>query len=152
MVLNFKFQCYKFPFREEGVIERCGSTDVIETFISISNLLTVFNSSANFLAYMLKGKKFREKFTETFCLWPCCGRGKDNAAGQGRLTVRHNLNSRTTLVTSTPVTAATVFKPVEVAVKTSSVNFCLSTLRTQTSPTTSAVNESDKDRESTAFL
>ena len=36
------------------MIERCGSTDVIETFISISNLLTVFNSSINFYIYLAK--------------------------------------------------------------------------------------------------
>ena len=44
----------------------CMMTDFVDVFISISNLLNVFNSAANFLVYMLKGKKFRAQFRQTY--------------------------------------------------------------------------------------
>ena len=44
----------------------CQTTEFIETAISISNLLTVVNSAANFLIYMLRGKKFRDLFLQTY--------------------------------------------------------------------------------------
>ena len=44
----------------------CQTTEFIESAISISNLLTVVNSAANFLIYMLKGKKFRDLFLQTY--------------------------------------------------------------------------------------
>ncbi len=45
----------------------CDSNAFIETAISLSNLSTCVNSSANFLVYMLRGKKFRDLFLETYC-------------------------------------------------------------------------------------
>jgi hypothetical protein len=52
----------------------CETTVFIETMISLSNLLVCVNSSGNFLLYMLRGKKFRDAFCQTyfrlFC--KCC--------------------------------------------------------------------------------
>ena len=46
--------------------EECLTNNFIEWAISISNLLTVVNSAANFLIYMLRGKKFRDIFLKTY--------------------------------------------------------------------------------------
>ena len=46
--------------------EECLTNNFIEWAISISNLLTVVNSAANFLIYMLRGKKFRDIFLQTY--------------------------------------------------------------------------------------
>ena len=51
---------------EETVLPTCQTTDFIETVTSVSNLLTVVNSAANFLIYMLRGKKFRDLFLQTY--------------------------------------------------------------------------------------
>ena len=51
--------------------EVCASTDFFDRMISLANLSTCVNSAANFLVYMLRGKKFRDLFLETYC---CCGR------------------------------------------------------------------------------
>ena len=53
--------------------QECLTNDFIEWAISISNLLTVVNSAANFLIYMLRGKKFRDIFLQTYfrnCMKP----------------------------------------------------------------------------------
>ena len=47
----------------------CESNTFIEYAISLANLFTCINSSANFLVYMLRGKKFRDLFFATYC--PC---------------------------------------------------------------------------------
>ena len=47
-------------------------TDFVDVFISIANLLNVFNSAANFLVYMLKGKKFRAQFRQTYFINNTC--------------------------------------------------------------------------------
>jgi len=44
----------------------CHSTKLIDTFISLANLFACINSSANFLIYMLRGKKFRDAFLSTY--------------------------------------------------------------------------------------
>ena len=46
--------------------QECLTNNFIEWAISISNLLTVVNSAANFLIYMLRGKKFRDIFLQTY--------------------------------------------------------------------------------------
>ena len=51
---------------EDSGLPSCQSTAFIDTAISISNLLTVINSAANFLVYMLRGKKFRDLFLQTY--------------------------------------------------------------------------------------
>ena len=47
----------------------CESTPSFEVVISLANLSTCVNSAANFLVYMLRGKKFRDLFLDTYC---CC--------------------------------------------------------------------------------
>lgn len=54
---------------------RCQTTPLIEKIISFSNLLAVFNSAANFLVYMLRGKKFRDYFIQTYCSHLCSSSG-----------------------------------------------------------------------------
>ncbi len=49
------------------------STPFIDMIISVSNLLSCFNSAANFLLYMLRGEKFRTIFFEFYAL---SGNGK----------------------------------------------------------------------------
>ncbi len=51
--------------------EYCESNPVIDTLISLSNLLMCINSAANFLMYMVRGTKFRRAFIRTYagCLW-----------------------------------------------------------------------------------
>ena len=44
----------------------CQSTAFIDAVISVSNLMSVLNSAANFLVYMLRGRKFREAFLRTY--------------------------------------------------------------------------------------
>ena len=60
--------------------KNCETTVFIETMISLSNILVCINSSANFLLYMLRGKKFRDAFCQTyfrlFC--KCCRKKNRN--------------------------------------------------------------------------
>ena len=47
----------------------CNSTPFFDVVISLANLSSCVNSAANFLVYMLRGKKFRDLFLDTYC---CC--------------------------------------------------------------------------------
>ena len=51
---------------QETGLPECRSTPFIDTAISLSNLFAVVNSAANFLIYMLRGKKFRDLFLKTY--------------------------------------------------------------------------------------
>ena len=51
---------------QETGLPECRSTPFIDTAISLSNLFAVINSAANFLIYMLRGKKFRDLFVKTY--------------------------------------------------------------------------------------
>ena len=62
--------------QEAAALPTCQTTDFIETVISISNVLTVVNSAANFLIYMLRGKKFRDLFLQTY-FSKCIQRSQD---------------------------------------------------------------------------
>jgi hypothetical protein len=42
------------------------SVDILTSSCSLANLLSCINSSANFLVYMLRGKKFRDAFVVTY--------------------------------------------------------------------------------------
>ena len=44
----------------------CHGTKLIDGLISLANLFACINSAANFLIYMLRGKKFREEFVSTY--------------------------------------------------------------------------------------
>ncbi len=61
---------------------------------SISNLLSCFNSAANFLIYMLRGRKFREAFLSTY---GCCARRPSAetmaAASERGMSLRHHVRS-----------------------------------------------------------
>lgn len=63
----------------------CHSTKFIDTLISLANLFACINSAANFLIYMLRGKKFREAFCNTYscCLRPSLSEA-GGAGGSGR--------------------------------------------------------------------
>merc|ERR1711997_1075319 len=67
---------YILELEEEAPLPTCQTTDFIETVISISNVLTVVNSAANFLIYMLRGKKFRDLFLQTY-FSKCIQRSQD---------------------------------------------------------------------------
>ncbi|CAB4067321.1 unnamed protein product [Lepeophtheirus salmonis] len=55
-----------FCQKDDSSNMKCYSTPFIDTIVSLSNVLTCFNSAANFLVYMLRGKKFRDAFLETY--------------------------------------------------------------------------------------
>ena len=67
---------YILELDQEAALPTCQTTDFIETVISISNVLTVVNSAANFLIYMLRGKKFRDLFLQTY-FSKCIQRSQD---------------------------------------------------------------------------
>ena len=67
---------YILELDDEASLPTCQTTDFIETVISISNVLTVVNSAANFLIYMLRGKKFRDLFLQTY-FSKCIQRSQD---------------------------------------------------------------------------
>ena len=58
--------CTFFFFQEK----ECESTTAIEFMISFGTLLTVLNSSMNFIIYMWRGKEFRQVFKKKI---PVCG-------------------------------------------------------------------------------
>ena len=47
--------------------EHCDTTPFVQTCINLSHLLVCFNSSANFVIYLLGGEKFRRVWCETYC-------------------------------------------------------------------------------------
>ena len=53
--------------KDLGGIKQCTSSLFIETAISLANLSSCINSAANFMVYMIRGKKFRDLFLETYC-------------------------------------------------------------------------------------
>lgn len=71
MFLSFQIYCNHDLTKPIG---HCQTTNFIETIISLSNLLVCVNSSGNFLFYMLRGKKFRDAFYQTYVrlLCRCC--------------------------------------------------------------------------------
>ena len=59
----------------------CYTTPFVNTIVNLSHLLVCFNSSANFVIYLLGGEKFRRVWCETYL----CRRGQpyfEDAAGQ----------------------------------------------------------------------
>lgn len=62
---------YEGFFCEKGASNYCRNTPVINTIISLSNLLMCINSAANFLMYMVRGTKFRRAFILTYSA-KCC--------------------------------------------------------------------------------
>ncbi|XP_059095091.1 uncharacterized protein LOC131889889 [Tigriopus californicus] len=66
---------------QSGDVVMCKSTRFIDVAVSFANLSTCINSAANFLVYMLRGKKFRDLFLETYCCKaPAYGRRGSRAA------------------------------------------------------------------------
>ncbi len=63
----------------------CASSNLVEIAISLANLSTCVNSAANFLIYMLRGKKFRDLFVEIYC----CRHG-----GEGKRFARYGVISK----------------------------------------------------------
>jgi hypothetical protein len=45
----------------------CEMTSFVETCVGLSHLLVCFNSSANFVIYLLAGEKFRKVWFQVFC-------------------------------------------------------------------------------------
>ena len=86
----YELFCEKDRDPETGE-ETCASTQFIEATISLANLSTCINSAANFLVYMLRGKKFRDFFLETYC----CKRPTYGHSSKRRLSSRQQaiLNS-----------------------------------------------------------
>ena len=58
--------CNYFKIAEEGYDKECSSTETIDVFASLGNLFCCINSAANFLLYIIKGKKFREAFYKKY--------------------------------------------------------------------------------------
>jgi hypothetical protein len=66
----YELFCEKIEIRGTfGGAMVCVNNPIIEVVIILANLSTCVNSAANFLVYMLRGKKFRDLFLETYC---CC--------------------------------------------------------------------------------
>jgi hypothetical protein len=63
----YELFCEKIEIRGGAMV--CVSSPIIEVVIILANLSSCVNSAANFLVYMLRGKKFRDLFLETYC---CC--------------------------------------------------------------------------------
>ena len=58
--------CDHFKIAIEGYDKECASTNTIDVFASLGNLFCCINSAANFLVYMIKGKRFREAFCHSY--------------------------------------------------------------------------------------
>ena len=58
--------CNYFKIAAEGYDNDCASTETIDVFASLGNLFCCINSAANFLFYIIKGKKFREAFYKKY--------------------------------------------------------------------------------------
>ena len=56
-------------------------TPFVETCLSLSHLLVCFNSSANFVIYLLAGEKFRRVWFDTF-FRKCCNNNSDSGSNQ----------------------------------------------------------------------
>ena len=50
----------------EGYDPECHNPTQIDVFASLGNLFVCINSAANFLVYMIKGKRFREAFCHSY--------------------------------------------------------------------------------------
>ena len=57
---------YEVMYCPERGTENCQVTDFINHCITLSHLLVCFNSSANFVIYLLGGEKFRRVWCETY--------------------------------------------------------------------------------------
>ena len=55
------------PIFSSDKSEPCIMTPFVETCLNLSHFLVCFNSSANFVIYLLAGEKFRKVWLETFC-------------------------------------------------------------------------------------
>ena len=58
--------CDFHKIQEDGHDPKCQMDTTIDTFISLGNLLCCINSAANFLLYMIRGKRFRDEFCKTY--------------------------------------------------------------------------------------
>ena len=61
--------CDHFKIAKDGYDPQCHNPIEIDVVISLGNLFVCVNSAANFLMYMIRGKKFREAFCQTY--FPC---------------------------------------------------------------------------------
>ena len=61
--------CDHFKIAKDGYDPQCHNPIGIDVVISFGNLFVCVNSAANFLMYMIRGKKFREAFCQTY--FPC---------------------------------------------------------------------------------
>ena len=58
--------CDHFKIAEEGHDPKCHNPTKIDVVASLGNLFVCINSAANFLVYMIKGKRFREAFCRSY--------------------------------------------------------------------------------------
>ena len=58
--------CDHFKIAEEGHDPECHNPKKIDVIASLGNLFVCINSAANFLVYMIKGKRFREAFCHSY--------------------------------------------------------------------------------------
>ena len=58
--------CNHFKIAKEGHDENCHNPLNIDVATSLGNLFCCINSAANFLLYMVRGKKFRDAFNGTY--------------------------------------------------------------------------------------
>ena len=58
--------CDHFKIAKEGHDPKCHNPTKIDVVASLGNLFVCVNSAANFLVYMIKGKRFREAFCHSY--------------------------------------------------------------------------------------
>ena len=68
---------FELALKENEMDRICTTTVIMDTFASLGNLFCCINSASNFLLYMLRGKKFRDAFHQTYFSWI------SNEAGSG---------------------------------------------------------------------
>ena len=69
--------CDHFKIAQGEHDENCINTKKIDFVTSLGNLFVCINSAANFLLYMVRGKKFRDLFCQTYC--PCLKKPSRNS-------------------------------------------------------------------------
>ena len=84
--------CDHFKIAKDGYDPQCNNPIGIDVVISFGNLFVCVNSAANFLMYMIKGKKFREAFCQTyFSCWKKEENDQQNSINMYQMTQRSSI-------------------------------------------------------------
>ena len=84
--------CDHFKIAKDGYDPQCHNPIEIDFVISLGNLFVCVNSAANFLMYMIRGKKFREAFCQTyFSCWKKEENDQQNSINMYQMTQRSSI-------------------------------------------------------------